>query len=145
MKKLAQPTRSFFTLKISWKTSPGWLQLVFHFGTENRADQLKKTPCIYLHMFQRCQGKSSKLQSHLELGRTEPCSLGEEEQPSWNGLLLLYVIDLKGLKINNVFVSSVRSSNSHPDLLVIHPTPPTFSDHTGPQHWTCTFWATTAI
>ena len=24
-------------------------------------------------------------------------------------------------------------------------TPPTFSDHTGPQHWTFTFWATTAI
>ena len=46
MKKLAQPTRSFFTLKISWKTSPGWLKLVFHFGTENRADQLKKPPCI---------------------------------------------------------------------------------------------------
>ena len=56
-------------------------------------------------MFQRCQAKSSKLQSHLELGRTEPCSLREEEQPSWNGLLLLYVIDLKGLKINNVFVN----------------------------------------
>ena len=44
MKKLAQPTRSFFTLKISWKSSPGWLQLVFHFGTENRADQLKNHP-----------------------------------------------------------------------------------------------------
>ena len=41
--------RSFFTLKISCKTSPGWLQLVFHFGTENRADQLKKPPCrMYL-------------------------------------------------------------------------------------------------
>ena len=26
----------------------GWLQLVFHFGTENRADQLKKTPCMYV-------------------------------------------------------------------------------------------------
>ena len=48
MKKLAQPTRSFFTLKISWKTSPGWLQLFFHFGTENRADQLKKPPCRML-------------------------------------------------------------------------------------------------
>ena len=46
MKRLSQPTRSFFTSKISWKTSPGWLQLVFHFGTENRADQLKKPPCI---------------------------------------------------------------------------------------------------
>ena len=42
-------------------------------------------------------------------------------------------------------ISSVRSSNSHPDLLLIHPPPPTFSDHTGPQYWTFTFWATTAI
>ena len=41
------------------------------------------------------------------------------------------------------FISSVRSSNSHPDLLVIQH--PTFLDHTGPQHWTFTFWATTAI
>ena len=53
-------------------------------------------------MFKRCQAKSSKLQNHLELGWTEPCSLGEEEEPSWKGLLL-YVIDLKGLKINNIF------------------------------------------
>ena len=45
-----------------------------------------------------------------------------------------------------LFFSSVRSSNSHPDLLLIHHHPtPTFSDHTGPQHWTFTFWATTAI
>ena len=48
MKKLAQPTRSFFTLKISWKTSLGWLQLVFLFGSEYRADQLKKPPCMML-------------------------------------------------------------------------------------------------
>ena len=40
--------------------------------------------------------------------------------------------------------SSVRSSNSHPDLLVTQHQP-TFSDHTGPQHWTFTFWATSAI
>ena len=43
-----------------------------------------------------------------------------------------------------LFISSVRSSNSHPDLLLTHQHP-TFSDHTGPQHWTFTFWATTAI
>ena len=43
-------------------------------------------------------------------------------------------------------ISSVRSSYSHPDLLLIHHHHhPTFSDHTGPQHWTFTFWATTAI
>ena len=38
------------------------------------------------------------------------------------------------------FISSVRSSYSHPDLLLIHHHHhPTFSDHTGPQHWTFTF------
>ena len=37
-KKLAQPTRSFFTLKISWKSSPDWLQLVVHFSTANREE-----------------------------------------------------------------------------------------------------------
>ena len=43
-------------------------------------------------------------------------------------------------KLLHFFVSSVRSSNSHPDLLLIHHHPtPTFSDHTGPQHWTFTF------
>ena len=41
-------------------------------------------------------------------------------------------------------VSSVRNSNSHPDLLVITTTP-LFQIHTGPQYWTFTFWATTAI
>merc|ERR1712173_277858 len=35
--------------------------------------------------------------------------------------------------------SSVRSSYSHPNLLLTHPPHPTFSDHTGPQHWTFTF------
>ena len=43
------------------------------------------------------------------------------------------------------FISSVRSSYSHPDLLLTQHQHPTFSDHTGPQHWTFTFWATTAI
>merc|ERR1712117_829045 len=31
--------------------------------------------------------------------------------------------------------SSVRSSNSHPGLLVTQQHLPTFPDHTGPQHW----------
>ena len=38
--------RSFFTLKFSWKGCPGWLRLVFHFGTENGEGQLKKPPCM---------------------------------------------------------------------------------------------------
>ena len=28
------------------KIVPGWLHLVFHFGTEDRPDQLKKPPCM---------------------------------------------------------------------------------------------------
>ena len=43
------------------------------------------------------------------------------------------------------FFSSVRSSNSHPYLLVIHHHHPLFQIHNGPQYWTYTFWATTAI
>ena len=44
------------------------------------------------------------------------------------------------LKTSTLFVSSVRSSNSHPDLLLIQQQQhPTFSDHTGPQHCTFTF------
>ena len=42
--------------------------------------------------------------------------------------------------VNSSFVSSVRSSNSHTDLLLTQQHHhPTFSDHTGPQHWTFTF------
>ena len=45
------------------------------------------------------------------------------------------------------FISSVRSSNSHPDLLVTQQQQhhPLFQIHTGPQYCTFTFWATTAI
>ena len=45
------------------------------------------------------------------------------------------------------FVSSVRSSNSHPDLLVTQQQQhhPLFQIHTGPQYSTFTFWATTAL
>ena len=58
-------------------------------------------------------------------------------------LINLTVICYSFMMIFLTLVSSVRSSNSHPDLLLIQH--PTFSDHTGPQHWTFTFWATTAI
>ena len=49
--------------------------------------------------------------------------------------ILLPVESLK-YQCHIIFISSVRSSNSHPDLLVTHHHPPTFSDHNGPQHWT---------
>ena len=30
----------------TWKGSFGWMQLALHFGTENREEKLRKTPCI---------------------------------------------------------------------------------------------------
>ena len=35
-------------MRISWNRISDWLSIVFHFGTENWADQLKKPPCIFL-------------------------------------------------------------------------------------------------
>ena len=75
MKELAQPTSGFFTLKISWKTSPGWLQLVFHFGTENREEQLKKSP-------RRCQ---KQIAQH-PLGMVSTV----QKCPSWTCMLRLF-------------------------------------------------------
>ena len=57
------------------------------------------------------------------------------------GLNLFYIFDPLCL-IFIIIISSVRSSNSHPDLLVITSTTtttPLFQIHTGPQHWTFTF------
>ena len=34
-----------FAMNLSWKGRSCWLQLIFHFGTENRKKQLKPTPC----------------------------------------------------------------------------------------------------
>ena len=42
----AQPTRIFCTSGISGNRISDWLPLVFHFGTENWEEQLKKPPCI---------------------------------------------------------------------------------------------------
>ena len=67
-----------------------------------------------------------------------------QESPAFSAHLPCIVIFIK---IMIMIISSVRSSNSHPDLLVIttSTTTPLFQIHTGPQHWTFTFWATTAI
>ena len=45
-KNVVQPTRIFCTSRISWKRISDWLPNVFHFGTENWEEQLKKAPCI---------------------------------------------------------------------------------------------------
>ena len=94
MKKLAQPTRSFFTLKISWKTSPGWLQLVFHFGTENRADQLKKPPCITYKTQKQGWKKAHNLKMIPGLGRAHLFSGSHKRgvQAAWYKVVSLVFI-----------------------------------------------------
>ena len=47
MKNKLQPTRTSFSRNFQCKKAPRRLSKFFHFGTENRADQLKKTPCRY--------------------------------------------------------------------------------------------------
>ena len=48
MKNKLQPTRTSFSRNFQCKKAPRWLSKFFHFGTENRADQLKKPPCSRL-------------------------------------------------------------------------------------------------
>ena len=43
-KNVVQPTRIFCTSRISWNRISDWLPIVFHFGTENWEEQLKKHP-----------------------------------------------------------------------------------------------------
>ena len=91
---------------------------------------------FHLHLFHRYSISSISFYQHWLSSSSEPESL-----PFFFPSLCLSIF----LSFH-LFVSSVRSSNSHPDLLLIHHHPtPTFSDHTGPRHWTFTFWATTAI
>ena len=51
MKNKLQPTRTSFSRNFQCKKAPRWLSKFFHFGTENRADQLKKPPCIYVYVY----------------------------------------------------------------------------------------------
>ena len=44
MKNKLQPTRTSFSRNFQCKKAPRWLSKFFHFGTENRADQLKNHP-----------------------------------------------------------------------------------------------------
>ena len=50
MKNKLQPTRTSFSRNFQCKKAPRWLSKFFHCGTENRADQLKKTPCISVRL-----------------------------------------------------------------------------------------------
>ena len=47
MKNKLQPTRTTFSRNFQCKKAPRWLSKFFHFGTENREEQLKKAPCMY--------------------------------------------------------------------------------------------------
>ena len=37
-------------MRITWKRISDWLPIVFHFGTEDRDEQLKKAPCILFYL-----------------------------------------------------------------------------------------------
>ena len=57
MKKLPQPMRICFTLKISWKSSCSWLLLAFHFGSEDREEQFKNHPVCWIVEVKRFRKK----------------------------------------------------------------------------------------
>ena len=44
-KNVVHPMRIFCTSRISWNRISDWLPIVFHFGTENCEEQLKKPSC----------------------------------------------------------------------------------------------------
>ena len=76
-----------------------------------------------------CDGRATAWQWH---------SHTQSLAADWTCLVIVQMCNRTSL------VSSVRSSKSHPDLLLTlqHPF---FQIHTGPQHWTFTFWTTIAI
>ena len=41
------PTRIFCRSKIYWNRISHWLPIIFHFGTENWEEQLKKHPVVF--------------------------------------------------------------------------------------------------
>ena len=47
MKNKLQPTRTRFSRNFQCKKASRWLSKLFHFGTENGVEQLKKAPCTY--------------------------------------------------------------------------------------------------
>ena len=44
------------------------------------------------------------------------------------------VLKERTVVVKGAIISSARSHNSHPAILLIHHHPPTFADHTGPQY-----------
>ena len=80
-----------------------------------------------------------------------------EERQSWGPITNGLVVVVIGLKSNFMLGRPFQNISLFPSLapsgaLIAIPTyywstttHPTFSDHIGPQQWTFTFWATTAI
>ena len=51
-KTLFSQQGSFFTSRISWNRMSDWLPIIFHFGTENWEEQLKKSTLYFLWFHQ---------------------------------------------------------------------------------------------
>ena len=58
-KNVVVPTRISCTARISWNIISDWLPIVFHFGTENWEEQLKKASCRFLLTPGICCGETS--------------------------------------------------------------------------------------
>ena len=59
-KMFFQPKRIFCTSKISWNRISDWLPIVFHFGTENWADQSKKHPTFLFSISEEHSNTTNK-------------------------------------------------------------------------------------
>ena len=109
MKNKLQPTRTSFSRNFQCKKAPRWLSKFFHFGTENRADQLKKPPCTYWG-----RGNEDVLRANLR-------SKGGGRRKTAAGIHGVNITDL----IWSVFLHSLTLS-SHSLLLLLsfpHPRP----------------------
>ena len=70
--------------KEHWFNQSGWLQIVFHVGTENREEKLKRTPCLIELQVMEKRGKPcSKRSPKNSNGKPKPKNYGS--QPSKYG------------------------------------------------------------
>ena len=97
-----------------------WLYGLHNISRKQNNHQTKHNPLLKLDLEQLRSSQIGK-KGNADI-RTTVCKVKDPKIPSL------------------LFVSSVRSSYSHPDLLLItSTTTPLFQIHTGPQHWTFTF------
>ena len=88
MKNKLQPARTSFSRNFQCKEAPRWLSKSFLFGTENRADQLKKPPC-------RCSTEGHAL-NPLEKGETNYILTIKNKMYRIRNLIEIFIFDKGG-------------------------------------------------